>query len=92
VPPVFHVLIGYSVGHLRSAKCATARSDWDFALAFGTLTCRRVRKIVEIGKNLEIAGQQGTVRAITATHMILEKESQSIHVSNVTFLEGVSKQ
>jgi len=50
-----------------------------------------VRKIVELGRDLEIAGQQGTVVAITPTHTILEKDSQSINISNVAFLEGVSK-
>ncbi len=50
------------------------------------------RKIVELGRNLEIAGQEGTVRAITATHTVLEKGDQNIHVSNTAFLDGVSKQ
>jgi small-conductance mechanosensitive channel len=50
-----------------------------------------VRKIVELGRELEIAGQRGTVTAITATHTILETDSESINVSNVAFLEVVSK-
>jgi len=50
------------------------------------------RKFLEVGKNLEIAGQRGVLRAITATHAILESEGQDISVSNSTFLDQVSKQ
>jgi len=50
------------------------------------------RKFLEVGKNLEVAGQRGVLRAITATHAILENEGQGINVSNATFLDQVSKQ
>lgn len=50
------------------------------------------RKFLEVGKNLEIAGQQGVLRAVTATHAILESEGRDISVSNSTFLDQVSKQ
>lgn len=50
------------------------------------------RKFLEVGKNLEVAGQRGVLRAITATHTILESEGHDISVSNATFLDQVSKQ
>jgi small-conductance mechanosensitive channel len=50
------------------------------------------RKVLVIGKPLEVAGQQGVLRAITATHMVLESEGQEATVSNTTFLELVAKQ
>jgi small-conductance mechanosensitive channel len=72
-----------------------------FGLAFGLGTRDIVRnmvagfyarKFLEVGKNLEIAGQRGVLRAITATHTILESEGQDISISNSTFLDQVSKQ
>lgn len=51
-----------------------------------------VRKYLEVGKNLEVAGQHGVLRAITATHTILTSDNQQISVSNSTFLDQVSKQ
>lgn len=36
------------------------------------------RKVLEIGKRTEIAGQQGILKAITATHAILEDEGHDI--------------
>jgi hypothetical protein len=50
------------------------------------------RKFLEVGKNLEIAGQRSVLRAITATDAIFESEGQDISVSNSTFLYQVSKQ
>jgi hypothetical protein len=50
------------------------------------------RKFLEVGKTLEVAGQRGVLRAITATHTILESEGHDISVSNATFLDQVSKQ
>jgi hypothetical protein len=50
------------------------------------------RKFLEVGKNLEIAGQRGVLRAVTATHTILESEGQDVSVSNATFLDQVSRQ
>lgn len=50
------------------------------------------RKVLEIGKNTEVAGQQGVLKAITATHTILEHEGHDISVSNATFLDQIAKQ
>lgn len=50
------------------------------------------RKILSVGKNLEIAGQRGVLTAITATHAILESEGQDVSVANSTFLEQAAKQ
>lgn len=51
-----------------------------------------VRKFLAVGKYLEVAGQHGVLRAITATHTILESEGHDISVSNSTLLDQVSKQ
>jgi hypothetical protein len=45
-----------------------------------------------MGKNTEVAGQQGVLKAITATRTILEHEGRDISVSNVTFLHQIAKQ
>jgi small-conductance mechanosensitive channel len=50
------------------------------------------RKFLQVGKPVEIAGQQGTLRAITARHAILDFDVRSITVSNATFLDQVGKQ
>jgi hypothetical protein len=50
------------------------------------------RKFLQVGKPIEIVGQQGTLRAITATHAILELEEHRISVSNATFLDQVGRQ
>ena len=50
------------------------------------------RKVLEIGKNTEVAGQQGVLKAITATHAILEQEGRDISASNSTFLDQIAKQ
>jgi hypothetical protein len=50
------------------------------------------RKFLQVGKPIEIFGQQGILRAITATHAILEREEHSISVSNAAFLDQVAKQ
>ena len=72
-----------------------------FGLAFGLGTWDIVRNIVTgyyarkflaIGKSLEIAGQSGTLTAITATHTVLNSEGHEILVANSTFLERTSKQ
>jgi hypothetical protein len=72
-----------------------------FGLAFGLGTRDVVRnmvagfyarKFLEVGKNLEVAGQSGVLRAITATHTIMESDGHDISVSNATFLDQVSKQ
>jgi len=50
------------------------------------------RKILVIGRPLEIAGQRGTLRAITATHVILESGDQSTTVANAVVLDQIAKQ
>jgi hypothetical protein len=49
------------------------------------------RKILAVGKPLEVAGQQGVLRAITATHVILEAEGRETAVSNASILDHVAK-
>jgi small-conductance mechanosensitive channel len=72
-----------------------------FGLAFGLGTREIVRNIVAgfytrkflaVGQNLEIAGNNGILTAITATHTILNHEGQDIIVANATFLDQTSKQ
>jgi hypothetical protein len=50
------------------------------------------RKVLTIGKPLTLSGQQGTLRAITATHLLLESEGRESAVSNATILDQVSRQ
>jgi small-conductance mechanosensitive channel len=72
-----------------------------FGLAFGLGTREIVRNIVAgfytrkflaIGRAVEIAGHNGVLTAITATHTILESQGQEIMVANATFLDQTSKQ
>jgi small-conductance mechanosensitive channel len=72
-----------------------------FGVAFGLGTREIVRNIVTgfyarkflaIGKSLEIAGQSGTLTAITATHAILTRDGHHIVLPNSTFLDQGSKQ
>jgi small-conductance mechanosensitive channel len=72
-----------------------------FGLAFGLGTWDIVlnivagfftRKVLVIGKNLEIAGQSGILTAITPSHTVLKSEGQEIFVANSTFLKQTSKQ
>lgn len=51
-----------------------------------------LRKILTIGKNIEITGQQGLLKAVTATHVILESQGKDMAISNDTFLHQVAKQ
>jgi small-conductance mechanosensitive channel len=51
-----------------------------------------VRKFLEVGKRVDIAGQSGILTAITATHTILTDEERNVIVSNATFLEQTAKQ
>ena len=51
-----------------------------------------LRKYLEIGKSLEIAGQRGVLKGITATHVLLESAGEEISISNATFLEQVARQ
>lgn len=50
------------------------------------------RKLFEVGKPLEIAGQTGVLKAITATHVILSVDDRDTAVSNETFLNQVARQ
>lgn len=72
-----------------------------FGLAFGLGTRDVVRNITAgfylrkhliVGKSLEIAGQRGVLKGITATHTILEADSVEISLANSTFLEQSAKQ
>jgi len=72
-----------------------------FGLAFGLgtrdivrniVTGYYTRKVLTIGQNLEIAGQNGVLTAITATHTILNSEGREVIVANSTFLTEPSKQ
>jgi len=51
-----------------------------------------VRKFLEVGKRLEIAGQEGTLTAIMATHSILREGDRDVSVANTAFLEHSAKQ
>ena len=51
-----------------------------------------VRKVLTIGKPLEIAGQNGILAAITATHLILKSDDHETAIANATFLDRISKQ
>ena len=51
-----------------------------------------VRKFLAIGKPLVVAGEQGVLRAITATHVIMQSEDRETIVSNATFLDHIAKQ
>jgi len=50
------------------------------------------RKVLTLGKPLEVSGQQGVLVAITATHAILRQEGVETAVSNATFLDQVTRQ
>jgi small-conductance mechanosensitive channel len=50
------------------------------------------RKILVVGKPLEVAGQQGVLRAITATHVILESGGREMTISNETLMNEIAKQ
>ncbi len=72
-----------------------------FGLAFGLGTRDVVRnlvigfyarKVLEIGKRVDIAGQSGVLTAITATHTILVSDERDVFVSNATFLEQTTTQ
>ncbi len=50
------------------------------------------RKILVIGRPIEVAGQQGVLKAITATHVIVHSQGQDTTVANATVLDHVAKQ
>ncbi len=51
-----------------------------------------VRKILVIGRPLEVAGQRGVLRAITATHVIIQSDGQETTLANAVILDQVAKQ
>ena len=63
-----------------------------WAIVRNIVTGFYTRKVLAIGKRVEIAGQSGILTAITATHTVLNSEGQEILVANSTFLEQTSKQ
>jgi small-conductance mechanosensitive channel len=72
-----------------------------FGLSFGLGTRDLVRNLVagfyarkflEVGKRVEVAGQQGALTAIMATHAILREDDRDISIPNSTFLEHSAKQ
>lgn len=50
------------------------------------------RKLLVVGKQLDVAGQQGVLRAITATHVIIESEGRDTTISNETVMEQIARQ
>jgi hypothetical protein len=72
-----------------------------FGLAFGMgtreivrniVTGFYIRKVLVVGKPLDVAGQSGVLSAITATHAILESDGRDIIIANSCFIEQTSKQ
>jgi hypothetical protein len=51
-----------------------------------------LRKFLMVGKNVEVAGQEGLLKAVTATHVILESQGKETAISNETFLHQITKQ
>ncbi|MDH3745781.1 MAG: mechanosensitive ion channel [Acidobacteriota bacterium] len=50
------------------------------------------RKVFRIGEEMEIAGERGTLTAITPTQTLLERDDRTIAVANSVYLEDVVKQ
>lgn len=50
------------------------------------------RKLLVVGQKLELAGQQGVLKAITATHIVIETDAGDTTVSNETILSGIARQ
>ncbi len=72
-----------------------------FGLAFGMgtreivrniVTGFYVRKVLVVGRPVDVAGQSGILTAVTATHAILESGGQDIIIANSYFLEQASRQ
>lgn len=72
-----------------------------FGLAFGLgtrdvvrniVTGFYARKVLEIGRPVDIGGQTGILAAITATHTILESEGHDILIANANLLDHTSRQ
>lgn len=72
-----------------------------FALSFGLGTRELIRdiaagfyarRVLTVGRPLEMGGESGTLKAITATHLILESAGREVCIANSAFLRGVAKQ
>jgi small-conductance mechanosensitive channel len=72
-----------------------------FGLAFGMgtreivrniVTGFYIRKVLVVGKPVEVSGQTGILTAITATHAILDSGGQDVILANSNFMEYTSKQ
>jgi small-conductance mechanosensitive channel len=50
------------------------------------------RKVLTVGKPLEVAGEKGVLTAITATHTVLHNDGQDIMVANSNVLDQTCKQ
>ncbi len=50
------------------------------------------RKVFRIGEEMEIAGERGTLKAITPTQTLLERDNRTIAVANSVYLEDPVKQ
>jgi hypothetical protein len=50
------------------------------------------RKILEVGRPVEIAGRRGVIRALTPTHLVIEHDEKTVTVANTRFLEEVVTQ
>ncbi|MBL8176220.1 MAG: mechanosensitive ion channel [Bryobacterales bacterium] len=50
------------------------------------------RKVLQVGKPIEIAGQRGVLAAITPTHVVVESEGQETAIANSVILDHVTRQ
>ena len=50
------------------------------------------REVLVVRKTLEVAGQSGTLTAITATHAVLNGDGRDMIIASSSFLEQTSKQ
>lgn len=51
-----------------------------------------LRKILLVGRNVEVAGEQGVLKAVTATHVILESQGKELAIANQTLLHQITRQ
>jgi len=81
--------------------CFLAGIALAFALSFG-LGTREIsrdiiagfyaRKVFAIGKELEVDGERGILRAITPTQILLDQDGRTVAISNSAFVDKVVKQ
>jgi hypothetical protein len=50
------------------------------------------RRVLEVGREVNVAGQTGVLSAITPTHLVLESEGGEAMVVNGQVLDGVVRQ